>query len=254
MPNKKVLVTGLSGLIGGLLLEGSTDKYELSGLNRRPVEGVPCLQADIRDAAAIRPVFEGQDVVVHLSAIARAGIAWEEALETNLIGTYNVFEAARTAGVKRVIFASSGAAVTNWEREEPSKALVEGRYEEAPSSWPMGTHETPTRPAQFYGWSKVAGESLARHYSDAYSMSMICLRLGRVSQENRPDSARVRSVWCSHRDIVQLIEKSIDAPDSVMYDIFYGLSNNKWAYRDISHAREVLGYAPQDSADQTSDG
>ncbi len=107
MPEKKVLVTGLSGLIGGLLLESSASEYSLSALNRSRVEGVPCLQADIRDVDAIQPAFEGQDVVVHLSAIARASVSWEEALETNLIGTYNVFEAARRAGVKQVIFASS---------------------------------------------------------------------------------------------------------------------------------------------------
>ena len=134
MPEKKVLVTGLSGLIGGLLLESSASEYSLSALNRSRVEGVPCLQADIRDVDAIQPAFEGQDVVVHLSAIARASVSWEEALETNLIGTYNVFEAARRAGVKQVIFASSGAAITNWERDEPYKSLVEGHYDNAPES------------------------------------------------------------------------------------------------------------------------
>ena len=79
---------------------------------------------------------------------------------------------------------------------------------------------------------------------------MICLRIGRVNPENRPTSARVFSVWCSYRDIVQMIEKCIDAPDSLRFDTFYAVSNNKWSYRDISHALEVLGYEPQDEAEQ----
>ena len=250
MATKKVLVTGMSGLIGDLLLKHSAQKYELSALNRRSVEGVECHQGDIRDLAAIEPAFQGKDVVVHLAAIAKADVSWEEALEINLIGTYNVFEAARRAGVKRVIFASSGATVTGWERESPYKEIVEGRYDRAPATWAKVTHETPTRPAGFYGWSKVAGESLARHYSDAYAMSMICLRIGRVNPENRPTSDRVFSVWCSYRDIVQMLEKCIDAPDNVRFDVFFAVSNNKWSYRDVTHAREVLGYEPVDEAEQ----
>ena len=178
--------------------------------------------------------------------MARSDAGFEEALSHNVIGTYNVFEAARQAGVQRVVFASSGGAVMGWEREFPYNTMIEGRYDEAPETWQKVTHETPTRPGGFYGWSKVAGEALARHYSDAYGMSMICLRLGRVNPENRPVDARVFSVWCSYRDVSQLIEKCIDAPDSVTFDIFYAVSNNKWSYRDISHARDVVGYeAPE---------
>ena len=250
MTRKKVLVTGASGLVGQVFLEHAQEKYELSALNRRAVEGIECRQADIVDLAAIRPAFEGKEAVVHLAALARSDAGFEEALSHNVIGTYNVFEAARQAGVQRVVFASSGAAVMGWEREFPYNTLIEGRYDEAPETWQKVTHETPTRPGGFYGWSKVAGEALARHYSDAYGMSMICLRLGRVNPENRPVDARVFSVWCSYRDVSQLIEKCIDAPDSVTFDIFYAVSNNKWSYRDISHARDVVGYEPQDAAEE----
>ena len=110
MTMKKVLITGMSGLIGGLLrrhLE-KVGGYELSALNRRPVEGVECFQADIADLEAIKPAFEGLDVVVHLAAYVGSG-DWEEHLSANVIGVYNVYEAARLAGVKRVVFASSGA-------------------------------------------------------------------------------------------------------------------------------------------------
>ena len=83
-------------------------KYTLSALNRRDVPGVECHQADIADLEAIRPAFDGVDVVVHLAAIARGNATWEEVLNHNVIGTYNVFEASRRAGVKRIISASSG--------------------------------------------------------------------------------------------------------------------------------------------------
>ena len=122
---KKVLITGMSGLIGGLLrrhLE-SVGGYELSALNRRAVEGVECHRADISDLKAIRPAFEGRDVVVHLAA-QLSSASWEELLSGNIVGTYNVFEAARLAGVKRVVFASSGAAIAGIERVPPYEALL----------------------------------------------------------------------------------------------------------------------------------
>ena len=113
---KKVLITGMSGLIGGLLrekLEGDGG-YELSALNRSAVDGVPCTRADVADFEAIRPAFEGIDVVVHLSGLG--GDDWDALLNTNVIGTYNVYEASRLAGVSRVIYASSGNTVRGSRR------------------------------------------------------------------------------------------------------------------------------------------
>lgn len=250
MNPKKVLITGMSGLIGGIVRQHLEGKYELSALNRRDVPGVECYQVDIADFDAIQPAFEGKDVVVHLAAIASTNATWEEVLHHNVIGTYNVFEASRRAGVKRIVYASSGAAVSGWEREFPYGALAEGHYDEVPQTWQKLTHESPTRPGGLYGCSKVWGEALARHFSDAYSMSIICLRIGSVTRENRPTHPRQFSVWCSQRDIAQMIEKCIEAPDSVKFDIFFVVSNNRWSYRDIAHAREVVGFEPQDGAEE----
>lgn len=117
---KKVLITGMSGLIGGLLRQHLEARggYELSALNRRIIDGVRCFQADIADAEAIKPAFAGQDVVVHLAAYLGSD-DWEGQLAGNVIGSYNVFEAARLAGVKRVVFASSGNAVRGFEQVAP---------------------------------------------------------------------------------------------------------------------------------------
>ena len=246
---KKVLITGMSGLIGRVAREHLESKYQLSALNRSNVSGVPCFQANLADFEAIQPAFAGQDMVVHLAAASGSEFTWDEYRDINIAGAYNVFEAAHRAGVKRVIFASSGATTSGWEHEEPYKALAEGRYDDVPASWPMLTHQSPTRPTGIYGATKVWGEALGRHYADTTDLSVICLRIGHVTSENRPITPRDFSVWCSQRDIVTMIEKCIEAPPDLRFDTFYVVSNNKWNYRDLTHPREVLGFEPQDSAD-----
>lgn len=244
----RVLVTGLSGLIGGAVLEHLGGAHQFSALNRRAVAGVPSHQADIAELGAILPAFTGIEVVVHLAASVGSDAPFEEVLRSNIVGTYNVFEAARRAGVRRVVYASSGATVSGWERDMPYRALVAGR-DAAARDWPMMTHDTPVRPSGLYGASKVWGEALARHFSDAHGLSMICLRIGHVTAEDRPLAPRDFSVWCSRRDIARMIGLAIAAPDSVRFGIFFAVSDNARSYRDLAHARDVLGYAPQDRAE-----
>ncbi len=244
----RVLVTGLSGLIGGAVLEHLGGAHQFSALNRRAVAGVPSHQADIAELGAILPAFTGIEVVVHLAASVGSDAPFEEVLRSNIVGTHNVFEAARRAGVRRVVYASSGATVSGWERDTPYRALVAGR-DAAARDWPMMTHETPVRPSGLYGASKVWGEALARHFSDAHGLSMICLRIGHVTAEDRPLAPRDFSVWCSRRDIARMIGLAIAAPDSVRFGIFFAVSDNARSYRDLAHARDVLGYTPQDRAE-----
>lgn len=248
MTRRRVLITGMSGLIGSAVRERLQGRCELRALNRGRVEGVPCHQADIADLEAITPAFRDIDTVVHLAANAHGGAPWADVLRHNVIGTYNVFEAARLAGARRVIFASSGATVSGCERDSPYSALVAGRYDEV-ATWPMLTHESPMRPAGLYGASKIWGEALARHYADAHGMSMICLRIGAVNAEDRPTAPRQFSVWCSRRDVAQMVERCVAAPDDLRFDVFFAVSDNKWSYRDLSHARAVVGYEPQDRAE-----
>ena len=248
MAPHRVLVTGMSGLIGGALRRHLEGQYELSALNRRPIPGVKCHQADIADLDAIAPAFAGVDTVVHLAARTGSSDIFEEILQSNVIGTYNVFEAARRAGVGRVVYASSGATVSAWEREAPYSALVAGRYDEA-KSWKTMTHETPTRPAGLYGASKIWGEAIARHFADVYGLSAICVRIGRVLAGDRPTSPREFSVFCSQRDVVRLLELCIAAAPAVKFDVFYAVSDNRWGYRDLEHARAVLGFTPLDRAE-----
>jgi len=248
---RRVLVTGMSGLIGTAVRARLEGRWGLRALNRRPVTGVETHQADIGDLDAIAPAFRDVDAVVHLAANVanvEGTPGWEAVLLDNVIGTYNVFEAARRASVRRVIYASSGATVSRIETDAPYAALAAGRYDDV-AEWPMLTHESPLRPNGLYGCSKVWGEALARHFADTTAMSMICLRIGHVSAADRPVKPREFAVWCSRRDIAQAIERALAAPDSLRFDVFFITSENKWGYRDIEHARAVLGYVPEDRAE-----
>jgi nucleoside-diphosphate-sugar epimerase len=248
---RRVLVTGMSGLIGTAVRARLEGRWALRALNRRSVAGVETHQADIGDLEAIAPAFRDVDAVVHLAANVanvEGTPGWEAVLRDNVVGTYNVFEAARRASVKRVIYASSGATVSRIETDAPYAALAAGRYDEV-AEWPMLTHESPLRPNGLYGCSKVWGEALARHFADTTAMSMICLRIGHVSAGDRPVKPREFAVWCSRRDIAQAIERALAAPDRLRFDVFFITSENKWGYRDIEHARAVLGYVPEDRAE-----
>jgi len=244
-----VLVTGMSGLIGtAMRRELDPARYELRSLSRREVPGVVNHRADIADLEAIAPAFTGVDAVVHLAADVRLNPPFEELLRANIVGTYNVFEAARRAGVARVIFASSGAVISGWEQAEPYVSLASGRYDGL-RDWPMITHETPLRPSGTYGASKAWGEALGRQYADAHGLSVLCVRIGRVTAADRPGTPREFAVWCSQRDVVRMIDRCLAAPRSLRFDILFAASRNRWGYRDLDHARAAVGFEPIDAAE-----
>ena len=248
---KKVLITGMSGLIGGILREHleTVGGYELSALNRSPVESVKCHQADITDLEAIKPAFEGIDAVVHLAAVKPPGVwPYDEPADENLIGVYNVFEAARLAGVQRIVFASSGGVSQGWELVSPYKAIAEGRYGDLHESWPMITRDQ-VRPMSIYNSSKLWGEALGRHMSDLYGISILCVRLGTTRPENRPGTTRELATYISHRDCADVLHRSMEAPDELKYEVYFAHSDNKWGYPDPEHVKKVLGWEPRDSAD-----
>lgn len=267
---QKVLITGAYGLIGSVVydrLSAQPDTYEVYGLARRrhPSERVAADKqieipddrftlSDMSDLAVLETAMQGIDVVVHLAADPRLEADWESILASNVIGTRNVFEAARRSGVRRVIYASS--VTVNWGTllyEEPYKLIYEGRYDElSPADVPMLTKNDPPRPISYYPASKVWGEALARVYADAHGMSMICLRIGGVNAADRPpfEEGWGRSAWLSQRDVAQMVQCAIEAPDDLRYSVFYVVSNNTWRWVDIDSARLALGYAPQDNAEE----
>ncbi len=247
--NNRILVTGLSGLIGSALLPELASYSSIRSLNRRSVKGVKSFQADIADYDAIRPAFDEVDVVVHLAAKAGERFSWNELRETNITGTFNVVQAAVDAGCKRVVFASSGATVSGYELIEPYKSLVSGEYTNAPSNWKLIDHNSPVRPSGVYGSTKVWGEAFCRHISDTTNTSMFCVRIGYVNKDDRPSRARDWAIWCSQRDIVSALLKSIEASPDLPFATYFVTSRNKWGYRDLSHTQNVLGFVPLDEAE-----
>ncbi len=249
MPKRKVLVTGISGRIGTIVRQYLGDKYELSGLDRVAVKDVPCTVADISDLDAIRPAFKGQDTVVHLAADPNHLGSWESNLKNNFIGTYNVLEASREADVRRVIFASSNHVVGFYPmKQDPYKAIYEGRLGEVRRPFPLLTPEM-YRPDGYYGVAKAFGELLGSYYHDQYGISFIALRIGWVVNPDDPKfHPSCLSLWLSHRDAAQLIERSIEAPASVGFTVVYGMSNNDLLIWDLEPTKRILGYQPQDNA------
>ena len=246
---RNVLITGMSGLIGGLLKDDLIDRegYHLTALNRRTIPGIKTYQEDISDLDSIIPAFKNQDVVVHLAANLGSD-KFVDHLTTNVIGTYNVYEAARISGVKRVVYASSGMAVGGVELNSPYREISQGEYDDVPNSYPLIRHDQ-IHPSGIYGVTKIWGEALGRHFSDRYGISVLCVRIGSVTKVNRPVQPRHRSVYLSHKDVCQILRLCIDAPLHLMYDIFFATSNNKWTYRDLSHSEKGVGFVPEDSAD-----
>jgi|TARA_B100001964_G_C14249418_1_gene609118 nucleoside-diphosphate-sugar epimerase len=246
---KKVLVTGMSGQIGGIIRRNLGDKYELSGLDRVAIDGVSSTIADISDLDAIKTVFEGIDTVVHLGADPSPRASWESILQNNIVGTRNVFEASRLAGVKRIVFASSNHAVGFYPmKQDPYKAVYEGRLEQLPRPLPRLTADL-IRPDSYYGVSKTFGESLGSYFHDAYGISIICLRIGWVLTPDDPTfSPASLSLWLSHGDVAQLIEKSVDASMSVGFAVVNGESDNTLSIWDLESTKQILGYEPKDGA------
>jgi len=247
---KKVLVTGMSGLIGGLLREHleKLGNYELSALNRSEVEGIKTHRADISDLESIKSAFVGVDVVVHLAAYLGDDDFYNQ-LPVNVVGTYNVFEAARLAGVERIVYASSGSTIRGKEHYYPYKQIASGEYDQIVDEIPVVTHEE-IHPGGVYGAMKVWGEALGRHFSDEFDISILCVRIGSVTEGNKPAEPRQKSIFLSHRDVCQILQLCLDAPKDLRYDIFLATSDNRWNYRDLTHAKDILGFVPVDSAEK----
>ena len=257
---KRVLITGADGLIGTVLRQRLADRYELRALTWRPVEGLDSYVGDIADLEAIRPAFEGVDAVVQLAGHATMDATWEQALHSNIIGLRNVLEAASSAGVERVVYASSNHAVGRFEKDG-----MPGIYRPGQTAYPIVDHRVPWRPDSNYGVSKAFGEAIGRYYAEVHGLTVLCLRIGSVTPGDNPAAPvtpntafwldltdeekrwRQAATLLSHRDCAQLVDRclSADLPRG-HFDIFYGVSNNAGRFWDLSHAEEVVGYRPVD--------
>ncbi len=248
----RVLITGGAGLIGSVLAERLGGRFDLRSLDRRPAVGIPSTVADIADLDAILPAFDGVDAVVHLAADPSPRAPWESVRAGNLTGTHNVFEAARRAGVPRVVFASSNHVMGAHYFEDPWRQVIAGSARSLPVGYPLLTEEMPVRPDSLYGLSKAFGEHLGRLYHDRYGVSSIHLRIGWVMRRDDPREhgygAFGLSLWLSQRDCAQLVGRALDAPDAVGFAIVNATSDNHFKIFALDRARSLLGYEPDDGA------
>ena len=211
--SRRIVFTGAAGGIGtmirpllaplypGLVLSDKTAPKNL-------LPGETFVAADLTKPDEVAAAVKGADSVIHLGGFSVEG-PWDAILQANIIGCYNLFEAARQAGVKRVVFASSNHAVGFYPRRRK-----------------IGTDLT-VRPDSRYGVSKAFGEALGALYSDKHGMIVTCLRIGNVGP--RPLDARRLSIW-------------------IRFDIVYGASDNAASWWDNSRARQ-LGYRPTGKAE-----
>jgi nucleoside-diphosphate-sugar epimerase len=249
---KNILVTGSSGLIGTILLK-KFNKYNLIGIDLKENNYENFEKADISDQSNLQRIMQKNNIctVVHLAGNASVNADWNSLLKNNFNGTFNVFDACKESGVNKIIFASSNHAVGLFENDSPYKQIVKGEYEKVSSDYSLIKPSCEVRPDSLYGVSKAYGENLGRFYFESYGINVACLRIGSVIQDDNPlfkNSNRFFSTWCSHTDISGLIEACIDS-DKIGYNIFYGVSDNKWKIWDISNLNKKLSFIPKSNAE-----
>jgi len=239
----KVAITGANGEIGRIIAPFLGAEHDVRvGIwelapERAPVcfsnSGLDVRRLDIRDAGEVRLFVEGADAVIHLAGERETSADWDRLMGPNIEGTFNVFDACHECSVSKIVFASSNH--------------VTGGYDLSDQRGLNGSE--PVRPDSLYGVTKAFGEALGHFMSDAYGISVICLRIGWVLPEPLgPETARM---WLSPRDLCSLISSSLRA--EVPYGIYYGTSNNSRRLWDLGPAIKDLGYTPVDDSEAFAD-
>jgi uronate dehydrogenase len=230
--SRRIVFTGAAGGIGTMtrpllarLYPGLVLSDRVTPKDMLPTENF--VAADLTKPDEVATLVKGAHSVVHLGGHSVEG-TWEQILNANIIGCYNLFEAARVAGVKRVIFASSNHAIGFYPRKKKIRTDV------------------TVRPDSRYGVSKAFGEALGALYSDKHGIAVTCLRIGNVGPV--PLDVRRLSIWISPEDLVQLFQIGLDHPE-IRFEIFYGASDNEASWWDNSRAQR-LGYRPNGKAEQ----
>jgi uronate dehydrogenase len=243
MKKLKVLLLGPTGRIGKYFIKDYftykyNSSYDLILGMRDPSKlkdsGYEIRVADITDFESLKNAFNGIDVVLNLAGNANEKTEkFEELIKPNIIGTYNVLEAARLSNVKRVIMASSVHAVKG---HEVNKIISET---DAP------------RPENFYGATKAFIEAMCHVYYKKYNLSCLAIRIGAYVSDDLRQILLTRQnndYVISQRDMAQLFHKSILAPDKIKYAVLSGTSNNKNKRLSLESTKKLVGYSPEDDS------
>lgn len=229
--HNRILLTGAAGSLGQALrtrLKANCSVLRLADrVAMAPAEAQEeVVVTDLADAGGVLAMMAGVDAVVHLGGVS-VEAAFEPILQANILGVYNLYEAARVQGVKRVIFASSNHVTGFYKQSETINA----------------SH--PARPDGMYGVSKAFGEDLSRFYFDRYGIETACVRIGSSFPE--PKDRRMLATWLSFDDLHRLITACLTTP-MLGHSIIFGMSDNAVTWWDNTDARHI-GYRPQDSSD-----
>lgn len=211
----RILVTGAAGHVAGLLLPSLDGRYDL---RRTDLHGPN--PGDLTDEEFVRAIVADVDAVVHLAANANPRAPWEELYGTNVIATATVLEAAATAGVRKIVLASSGHAMGQHVRPG---VLVDP--------------ELPPAPCCPYGAAKAFAEAAGRVTAYRYGVAVIALRLGAVFPT--PPAVEAMSAWLAPADLQQLVIRALDA--NVSFGVYHGMSANQPAQWDLAND---IGYHP----------
>ena len=228
---KRILLTGAAGRLGKVLrprLKRHCEHLRLSDIETLEPAGAgeEIVAAALEDKAAVHELVEGVDLIVHMGGVAKEQ-PFDTILAGNIVGAYNLYEAARLHKIRRIVFASSHHVMGFYRQDEVVDA------------------KAPMRPDGLYGLSKAFGENLARLYFDRYGIETVALRIGSSFPE--PRDLRMLSTWLSHDDLERLVVASISAPVAG-FTVIYGISDNHSAWSDNTSARHI-GYRPQDSSE-----
>jgi uronate dehydrogenase len=229
-----VLITGAAGGIGTRLrqlLKGVYPRIRLSDVRRLADLSADetFVESDLASMAQVESAVAGVDGIVHLGGFSVEG-PWDTILQANIIGCYNLFEAARRHRVERVVFASSNHVVGFYPRQRR-----------------IGI-DAALRPDSRYGVSKAFGEAVAALYAFKYGLRVTCIRIGNF--DDVPVDRRRLSIWIAPQDLLQLIRIGLEHPE-IRYEIFYGVSDNARGWWDNSTAFR-LGYRPQGRSEEHS--
>lgn len=246
---EKVLITGAAGLIGGILRVGLAERYDVVATDLHPDDDT-VKRADAARPDELGPLLTGVELVVDLAAFPGTELPWRYVRDNNIPATQGVAEAARRAGVRRIVFASSNQVTGKYESDDPYASIVAGEYAGLdPETIPRLDVSAAIRPDSPYAVGKAFGEAALRYYSDVHGISAICLRIGTVKGEDRPMKCRHYAKLLTHADLLRLVCCSLSAPAELRFAIFYGVSANTWRIWNIEDAREQIGYSPSDNAE-----
>lgn len=269
MTKIRVLLTGAAGDVGQALLKSFSEAYHLRTLDMRPVPGDPnAVLCNLQDFPALREAMQGIEVLVHLAAASKQYCTFmEDLLPNNIIGLYNVLQAAHETDVRRIVFASSCHTVGAYPPY--SKVRV----------------SDPIKPDSLYGISKIFGEVLGCYYHDFHGIEFIAIRIGAFQKEWKSaltnnwhwlfslpglpgilsklvsyyqksalkrhrrklgDFPELLNIGLSQRDLITAFRQAVEKPD-IGYGVVFVTSRSKLPSVTLASARKILGFEPQDT-------